>query len=51
MKQVVFAVILAYEIKGFIHGDLHSGNILIKPKKNNEIIYSDKVLIIIHLNV
>lgn len=29
IKRVTFATILAYEIKGFIHGDLHSSNIFI----------------------
>ena len=46
IKQVVFAVILAYEKIGFIHGDLHCGNVLIKTKRNDEIIYEDKVLIV-----
>ena len=46
IKQVVFAVILAYEKIGFIHGDLHCGNVLIKAKRNDEIIYKDKVLIV-----
>ena len=35
IKQVVFAIIYAYETKGFIHGDLHSGNILLKPIKKH----------------
>ena len=33
IKQVIYSIILAYESKGFIHGDLHCGNILLKPKK------------------
>ena len=32
IKQVIFTIIYAYNKKGFIHGDLHTGNILVKPK-------------------
>ncbi len=46
IKQVAFAIIYAYETKGFIHGDLHSGNILLKSKRNNEITYNEKILIL-----
>lgn len=49
IKQVVFAIIYAYETKGFIHGDLHSGNILLKQKRNNEITYNKKILILYEL--
>jgi hypothetical protein len=31
--QVIFAIIYAYQTIGFIHGDLHCGNILLKQKK------------------
>ena len=51
IKQVVFAIMYAYEIKGFIHGDLHSGNILLKPKRNSEITYNKKTLILNELEV
>lgn len=51
IKQVVFAIIYSYETKGFIHGDLHSGNILLKPKRNNEIIYNNKKLMLNDLEV
>jgi hypothetical protein len=44
IKQVVFAVIQAYKIKGFIHGDLHCGNVLLKSKRNCIILYEDKTL-------
>lgn len=44
IKQVVFAIIYAYETKGYIHGDLHSGNILLKTKRNDEITYNKKKL-------
>ena len=44
IKQVVFSIIYAYENKGFIHGDLHSGNVLLKHARNNEIIYGKKIL-------
>ena len=46
IKQVIFAVIQAYKIKGFIHGNLHCGNVLLKPKKNCIIIYETNKLII-----
>lgn len=51
IKQVVFSIIYAYNIKGFIHGDLHSGNILLKPKRNNIINYENKTLILNDLEV
>ena len=44
IKQTIYAILYAYETKGFIHGDLHSGNILLKPKRNNNIIYGEKIL-------
>ena len=44
IKQVIFAVIYAYKTKGFIHTDLHAGNVLLKPKRKDEIIYGDKKL-------
>jgi hypothetical protein len=31
--QVILALIYAFESKGFLHGDLHSGNVLLKNKK------------------
>ena len=46
IKQTIYAVAFAYEKKGFIHGDLHSGNVLLKPKRNPEISYGDRTLII-----
>jgi hypothetical protein len=51
IKQVMFAILYAYEIKGFIHGDLHSGNVLLKPKRNCEINYNDKILVLNKLEV
>jgi serine/threonine protein kinase len=39
INQVLCASILAYEKLGFIHGDLHPGNVLIKKTKKNKIIY------------
>ena len=49
IKQVVFSIIYAYETKGFIHGDLHSGNILLKPNGNNIINYGVTQLLILDL--
>ena len=51
IKQVIFAIINAYEAKGFIHGDLHSGNVLLKPKRNCEINYNNKILVLNKLEV
>lgn len=44
LKQVIFSVIYAYDVKGFIHGDLHSGNVLLKPKKHEQINYGNRAL-------
>jgi hypothetical protein len=41
LKQTVFAVLYAYKILGFIHGDLHADNVLLTK---NEIV---KLIIII----
>jgi len=46
LKQVSFAILHAYEKYGFIHKDLHAGNILLKPKKVCEINYGCKILLI-----
>ena len=46
IKQVIFAILYAYNSKGFIHGDLHSGNILLKLKRNDEIKYEKKNIIL-----
>jgi predicted unusual protein kinase regulating ubiquinone biosynthesis (AarF/ABC1/UbiB family) len=44
LKQTVFAVLNAYIKTGFIHGDLHCDNILIKDKRVCEIDYCYKKL-------
>lgn len=50
IKQVLFAIIYAYQSKGFIHNDLHTGNILLKNnKKKDDILYGDKILKIYEL--
>jgi len=51
IRQVSYAIIHAYETKGFLHGDLHCGNVLLKPKKNNVIMYGNKQLEIEDLEV
>jgi RIO-like serine/threonine protein kinase len=51
IKQVIFAIINGYEANGFIHGDLHSGNVLLKPKRNCEINYNNKILVLNKLEV
>ena len=40
INQVLASMILAYEKLGFIHGDLHPGNILCKNTKKSSINYS-----------
>ena len=45
LKQVVFAYFNAYEIAGFTHGDLHCGNILLKPTRQDTILYGNKMAI------
>jgi hypothetical protein len=49
IKQVIFAIIYAFDTFGFIHGDLHSGNILLKPKRNDIINYGKKILFVDNL--
>jgi len=51
IKQVAFASILAYNFNGFIHGDLHSGNVLLKPKRKDKIEYGEKSLELDELEV
>jgi hypothetical protein len=51
IKQTIFAILYAYEKIGFIHGDLHSGNVLLKSKKNYQIEYDKKILVLDELEV
>jgi tRNA A-37 threonylcarbamoyl transferase component Bud32 len=44
LKQIIYAILYAYSKNGFIHGDLHCDNILLKNKKNCEIDYYYKKL-------
>lgn len=46
IKQVVYASLYSCEIIRFSHGDLHPGNVLIKPKTHPVINYGSKHLII-----
>lgn len=46
IKQVIFSILLAYDTKEFIHGDLHTGNVLLKSKRNLEIKYNNKTLVL-----
>ena len=43
IKQACFAVLYAYETVGFIHGDFHLDNILIKPTKRRAINYGTSI--------
>ena len=51
IKQVIFSILYAYNKIGFIHNDLHSGNVLLKHKRNCEIIYEDKLFVLDKLEV
>ena len=51
IKQVIFSTLYAHDKKGFLHGDLHTGNILLKPKRNCEINYNNNVLVLDNLEV
>ena len=51
IKQVIFATILAFDKIVFVHEDLHCGNILLKPKRNCEIKYNNKVLVLDKLEI
>jgi tRNA A-37 threonylcarbamoyl transferase component Bud32 len=44
IKQVIFSIIYAYNKKGFIHGDLHTCNVLLKQKRNCVINYENITL-------
>ncbi len=44
IKQVIFSILLAFDKKEFIHGDLHSGNVLLKSKSQDTILYKNKLL-------
>jgi len=46
LKQTVFAILDAYEKYGFIHENLHPGNILLEPLTIGEITYGNKILLI-----
>ena len=42
INQIIASSIIAFEKNGFIHGDLHPGNILIKKTKKNKFDYPIK---------
>ena len=44
IKQTLYAIIYAFETKGFVHGDLHSGNVLLIPTINKKIFYENKMI-------
>jgi hypothetical protein len=46
LRQIIYCYLYTYSEIGFIHGDLHCDNILIKNKKVHEINYKFKKLII-----
>ena len=39
LKQLCFSLCIAYEQTGFVHMDLHAGNVLMRPSKKREIDY------------
>ena len=44
LRQTVYSVLNGYKIYGFIHGDLHCDNVLLKKKRVLEIDYNYKKL-------
>ena len=44
INQVLTSLIIAFEKLGFIHGDLHPGNILLKKTKKNSIKYDNIIV-------
>jgi len=46
LLQTIFALIYAYEEYGFMYGDLHINNILLKKCKNKEINYNNHKIIV-----
>ena len=47
LKQICFALYIAYLNTGFVHSDLHSGNVLLRQTKKKYIVY-DNVSLAIH---
>ena len=41
LLQVVYAILYAHESFGFVHGDLHLGNVLIRTSKKKQTTYGD----------
>lgn len=46
LLQICFATIRAYEVHGFVHGDLHLDNVLVRKTKRAELWYGSKRLAI-----
>lgn len=44
LKQVVYAIVYAHDTFGFIHGDLHLGNVLVRHSKKKQNRYGDLTL-------
>jgi hypothetical protein len=44
-KQVVYSLLYAYEKFGFVHGDMHLGNVLIRKTKKTVVSYGDNITI------
>jgi hypothetical protein len=45
LQQTIMSICYAYDKCGFIHGDLHLDNILLKKTKKNVIVYGDNIKI------
>jgi hypothetical protein len=43
LQQTIMSICYAYDKCGFIHGDLHLDNILLKKTKKNVIVYGDNI--------
>jgi serine/threonine protein kinase len=44
LRQTIFSVLYVYEKIGFIHGDLHPNNVLLKDAKTDEITFGSEIL-------
>jgi hypothetical protein len=43
LTQTCFALMYAYTLHGFVHGDMHLDNVLLKPTKKTHLTYGDSI--------
>jgi predicted unusual protein kinase regulating ubiquinone biosynthesis (AarF/ABC1/UbiB family) len=44
LKQVIFALLYAHETFGFVHGDMHVGNVILRLSKKKTVSYGKRSL-------